>query len=337
MRIFIGCLLALQLVLCLDSSAQKAPAPLFRDPVTDGAADPVMIWNREEGSWWMLYTQRRANVETADVAYCYGNEIAIASTSDQGKTWVYRGTLDLEFERGMNTFWAPDVVYHKGEYHMFVSYIVGVRNHWSGQARMAHYTSANLWDWEMKGFVKLMDENVIDASLYQLPDGQWQMWFKSHLNGGTTMTAKSKDLVTWEVDKKPAIAGGAHEGPKTFKFEDSYWMLTDEWRGLRVHRSDDLKKWDDQNLILDKASSRFMDGPQGAHADVLVIKGKAYIFYFTHPGRTSHGHAPMDENGIIPLDLRRSVIQVGQIFREGDELRVERENFEFSLPDGPKD
>jgi hypothetical protein len=25
-----------------------APAPLFRDPVTDGAADPVLIWNREE-------------------------------------------------------------------------------------------------------------------------------------------------------------------------------------------------------------------------------------------------------------------------------------------------
>ena len=38
-----------------------APAPLFRDPVTDGAADPVLIWNREEKKWWMLYTQRRAN------------------------------------------------------------------------------------------------------------------------------------------------------------------------------------------------------------------------------------------------------------------------------------
>ena len=27
----------------------------------DGAADPVLIWNREEKKWWMLYTQRRAN------------------------------------------------------------------------------------------------------------------------------------------------------------------------------------------------------------------------------------------------------------------------------------
>lgn len=56
-----------------------APAPLFRDPITDGAADPVLVWNRQEQKWWMLYTQRRANTESPDVAYCYGNDIGIAS------------------------------------------------------------------------------------------------------------------------------------------------------------------------------------------------------------------------------------------------------------------
>ncbi len=99
----------------------QAPAPLFRDPITDGAADPVLIWNRTEKNWWMLYTQRRANSETADVAYCYGNQIGIASSDDHGQSWVYRGTLDLDIEPGHNTFWAPDVVYHNGKYHMFVS------------------------------------------------------------------------------------------------------------------------------------------------------------------------------------------------------------------------
>ena len=54
-------------------TVRKAAAPLYRDPITDGAADPVLIWNRQEKTWWMLYTQRRANQETADVAYCYGN------------------------------------------------------------------------------------------------------------------------------------------------------------------------------------------------------------------------------------------------------------------------
>ncbi|MBQ5689092.1 MAG: glycosyl hydrolase, partial [Bacteroidales bacterium] len=63
---------------------QTAPAPLFRDPITDGAADPVIIWNRQEKSWWMLYTQRRANAETENVAYCYGNAIGIASSDDNG-------------------------------------------------------------------------------------------------------------------------------------------------------------------------------------------------------------------------------------------------------------
>ncbi|MBE0698764.1 MAG: glycosyl hydrolase, partial [Anaerolineaceae bacterium] len=40
-----------------------APAPLFRDPIYDGAADPTIIWNREEKSWWLLYTNRRATAE----------------------------------------------------------------------------------------------------------------------------------------------------------------------------------------------------------------------------------------------------------------------------------
>ncbi len=40
----------------------EVPAPLFRDPIYDGAADPTVIWNRAEGAWWLLYTARRANV-----------------------------------------------------------------------------------------------------------------------------------------------------------------------------------------------------------------------------------------------------------------------------------
>ncbi|MCD7931972.1 MAG: hypothetical protein LUH15_11795 [Tannerellaceae bacterium] len=80
--------------------SQEVPAPLYRDPITDGAADPALVYNPFEKAWRMLYTQRRANVETADVAYCYGNEIGIAYSEDNGRTWRYRGTLDLEFERG---------------------------------------------------------------------------------------------------------------------------------------------------------------------------------------------------------------------------------------------
>ena len=27
-------------------------APLFRDPIYDGAADPTIIWNPKEKAWW---------------------------------------------------------------------------------------------------------------------------------------------------------------------------------------------------------------------------------------------------------------------------------------------
>lgn len=316
-------------------SLQKAPAPLFRDPVTDGAADPVVIWNTIEKSWWMLYTQRRANQETADVAYCYGNAIGIASSSDHGKSWVYRGTLNLEFERGHNTFWAPDVVYHEGVYHMFVSYIPGVRNHWSGEARMVHMTSANLWDWKFEGFVKLSSGDVIDASLFRLDNGKWRIWYKDSTRGSITMTAESDDLENWTVFDKPAIGGGAHEGPKVFRFGGWYWMLTDEWAGMRVYRSDDCNRWEKQDRILSGPSKRPDDKPSGAHGDVVVVGEKAYVFYFTHPGRQSHTKADLGPNGVLPYELRRSSIQVAELLiQDGKLITCDRDkDFDFRLPD----
>jgi rhamnogalacturonan endolyase len=53
-----------------------APKPLYRDPVYDGAADPVLIWNRQRKRWWMLYTNRRANVPgLRGVSWVHGTRI----------------------------------------------------------------------------------------------------------------------------------------------------------------------------------------------------------------------------------------------------------------------
>ncbi|WP_153796657.1 family 43 glycosylhydrolase [Foetidibacter luteolus] len=317
--------------------SHRAAAPLYRDPVTDGAADPVLIWNRQEKSWWMLYTQRRANSEGADVAYCYGTPIAVASSNDHGQTWVYRGTLKLDFENGLNTFWAPDVVYHNGEYHMFVVYIQGARNHWGGRARMAHYTSKNLWDWKFLGLLKLTSESVIDASLMQMPNGKWRMWYKDQERGSVTMMAESDDLYKWKTNEEPAIGGQPHEGPKAFKFGGWFWMLTDEWRGMRVYRSKDGDNWERQGLILDSATSRTEDGPSGAHGDVIVINNKAYVFYFTHPERKTHSDAPLDSSGNTPYRLRRSSIQVGPLQIKDGTLVSDRQNvFDFWM-DNPEE
>jgi len=309
-------------------------APLFRDPVTDGAADPCLVYNPFEKAWWMFYSQRRANVETADVAYCYGNDIGIAYSEDNGKSWRYRGTLDLKIERGHNTFWAPDVVFFNGKYHMFVVYIKGVANHWSGIANMAHYTSENLWDWNFEGFIEVDESDIIDATLMQMPDGKWRMWYKWN---NISMYADSNDLYTWKSHPKPAINDQAHEGAKVFRFKDSYWLITDQWAGMGVYKSDDLENWKKQkSVILDKPSFRPEDTPSGAHGDVVVTGDKAYIFYFTHPGRKLHAEAEMDKNGNYPYDIRRSSIQVAELDVADGELIVKDRDkpFNIYLPEG---
>lgn len=305
------------------------PAPLYRDPITDGAADPCIVYNPFEKAWWMLYTQRRANVETADVAYCYGNDIGIAYSEDNGRTWRYRGTLDLNFERGKNTFWAPDVVCHKGVYHMFVSYIRGVGNHWGGTSKMMHYTSANLWDWKCEGPAKLPKDNIIDATLLQKEDGTWRMWYKWD---SKSYYADSHDLSTWTGPDVPAVSDKPHEGAKAFRYQGHYWFVTDEWQGMGVYRSDDLEHWTKQpGHILDAPSHRKDDYPSGSHGDVVVIDGRAYIFYFTHPGRRFHTQDFHDENGNIPYRYRRSSIQVAELQVADGILSVKDRDKPFSI------
>jgi len=46
-------------------SLRTPPAPLYRDPVFDGAADPSLVWNDKERAWWIFYTNRRANAVDA--------------------------------------------------------------------------------------------------------------------------------------------------------------------------------------------------------------------------------------------------------------------------------
>ena len=324
-------LVLLMLLSLMPVRAQQhpAPAPMYRDPITDGAADPVVFYNRAEKAWWMFYTQRRANSETADVAFCYGNPIGIAESVDNGKSWYYRGTPDLDFERGHNTFWAPDVVYYKGKYHLFVTYIKGVRNHWGGFSSIIHYTSKNGWDWKCLGRLDMDDDSIIDISLYQDVDGLWHAWYKKSKDS-RIWTSESRDLKSWSKGRLANIEGPC-EGPKVFRFGDFYWMLTDEWKGMRVYRSDDLENWEAQGHILADATKRPDDGPSGAHGDVIVNGDRAYVVYFTHPGRPNHNEAKRDVNGNFTYKDRRSSLECGELFIEDGILKCRRENFDFYL------
>jgi sucrose-6-phosphate hydrolase SacC (GH32 family) len=259
-------------------------APLFRDPIYDGAADPVIIWNTVAKEWWLIYTNRRAAVECQKNAWVHGTDLGIASSSDGGKSWTYRGVIEgLNFERGRNTFWAPEIIWNEGLYHMYVSYIQGVPTDWSGHKRkIIHYTSTNLWDWTYESELKLSSDYVIDAGLHKLPNGKWRMWYKDEANHSHTYAADSPDLFHWEV-VGPVITGFPHEGPNVFYWKNSYWMIIDQWSGLGVYQSSDGEEWIRNGIILNESGTREDDGTIGMHADVHVNGDNAYIFYFTHP------------------------------------------------------
>jgi len=286
-------------------------APLFRDPIYDGAADPVLVWNRQAKEWWMIYTNRRATAEGPRFAWVHGTDLGVASSSDGGANWVYRGTLTgLEFEWGRNTFWAPEIIWHDDHYHMYVSYIQGTPHDWPGHKReIYHYTSPDLLQWTMISKLALSSDRVIDACIYPLPDGRFRMWYKDEANGSATYAADSVDLYEWNV-VGPVIQGRGHEGPNVFRFKGSYWMIVDEWRGQGVYRSDDLEAWERDGMILDQPGSREDDGTIGLHADVVVQGDNAYVFYFTHPDRRG---ALAEEGAPQSYATRRSSIQAARL------------------------
>jgi hypothetical protein len=310
-----------------------APAPLFRDPIFDGSADPTVIWNQQEQSWWILYTNRRANVACQGVAWCHGTDIGIASSVDHGHTWRYRGILQgLEFERGRNTFWAPEVLWHDQRYHMYVSYVPGVPYDWSGCRLILHMTSQNLWDWQYEGALSLSSDRVIDACVLRLPDGRWQMWYKDEAHHSHTYAATSQDLYTWTV-LGPVITDCPHEGPNVFFWQGNYWMITDHWGGLGVYRSTHAGTWERQANILDKPGRRPDDGTQGQHADVLVQGDRAFILYFTHPDRDHEKTYGFAE--VHPYESKRTSLQVAELELHGGMLVCDRDRpFDFMLQKG---
>lgn len=309
----------------------QAPAPLFRDPIYDGAADPTVIWNHQEQSWWLLYTRRRANVDCQGVAWCHGTDIGIASSSDQGHSWRYRGILNgLEFEHGRNTFWAPEVLWNDGRYHMYVSYVPGVPHDWSGTRSIVHMTSPNLWDWQFESILPLTSNRVIDAAVMKLSDSHWRMWYKDEVNKSHTYAADSNDLYNWAI-KGSVISDCPHEGANVFFWQGRYYMITDFWNGLGVYHSKDAETWERQESnILDTPGQRTDDGVNGGHADIEVQGDRAFIFYFTHPDWDKTRTYSLNEN--YPYDMKRSSLQVAELeLRNGIVTCDRNKAFDFKL------
>ena len=310
-----------------------AKAPLFYDPIHDGPTDPTIIWNHLEKSWWIVYTQRRANVDGVGVGWVHGTDLGVASSQDGGRSWLYRGTLNLErVEPGRNTFWAPEILFHDGLYHMYVSYITGVPTAWVGARGILHYTSRNLWDWKYETRLPLPGDRAIDACVHPLPEGGWRLWYKDESDESHTHAADSADLYHWRAIGAQTTDCG-QEGPNVFRLDGKYFLIADMWDGMAVYTSTDLTGWTRQEgNLLSMGGTRPGDNCRGHHADVLALDDRAYIFYFVHPGAGAYFYSGEDE--IQPYAQRRSVLQVAQLtFSEGKLLCDRDVPCDLVLPD----
>lgn len=289
------------------------PAPLYRDPVYDGVADPVLVWNPRERAWWMLYTQRRAKLDLPGVEWVHGTEIGVAESRDEGMSWSYLGTLELPAPDTAYSFWAPDVIRDDaGRFHLFVSYIPGpasVHRDWGGDAHILQYTSDDLTRWQLAQRVSLTSNYTIDPTLVRRPNGFWRMWYKDSGHHDQTFAVESRDLLNWSPVPDPGVSKLYGEGPKVFSFGGAYWLLKDPNSGLDVYRSNDLEHWTYQGKILDTPGHRNSDGTIGKHADVVVNGQHAYIIYFTHPYTEN---AP-ERDGVSPLSNRHTALQAAEL------------------------
>jgi lysophospholipase L1-like esterase len=303
-----------------------AAKPLFRDPVFDGAADPVLCWNSKEGKWFMFYTNRRANEpNTQGVSWVHGTHIGIAESSDYGATWKYRTTANIDYARGEYSYWAPEVIEHNGTYHMYLTYVPGIFTNWDAPRDIIHLTSSDLLNWKYRSTLKLSSSKVIDACVMRLPDGTWRLWYNNEVDRKSIYYADSPDLYKWE-DHGKVIGDRPGEGPKVFRWKDRYWMVVDVWNGLGVYFSDDCVKWTRQkNNLLDKPGKGADDKVKGGHPDVVVSNDRAFLFYFTHPGRQKS--TPKNN----PYEQRRSSIQVVELEYKDGQLSCDRDKPTYIL------
>ena len=306
-------------------SQKSISKPLYDDPVYHGAADPVIIYNKKLKKWWMLYTNRRASIEDSTVQWVHGTRIGIAESKD-GRVWKYVDTCNINYRPDTGyTHWAPDVIEHNGTFHMYLTYVPGTFKDWNHPRVIIHLTSTDLKNWKYQSTLNLVNEKVIDASVFKVNDTLWRMWFNNERDGKSIWYADSKDLYNW-IDKGKAIAARG-EGPKTFYWstgsggQGKYFMIIDAWRGMEIFSSIDL-------LNLKKQESRILENPGkgkddqaiGGHCDVVVNDGRAYVYYFTHPGRNKANPAARGS-----FDDKRSVIQVAELKYVNGEIVCNRD------------
>ncbi len=306
-------------------AVEKAPAPLYDDPVWHGASDPAVVWlpgKGDQGEYWMYYTQRRATLANPQgVDWVHGSAIGIA-TSPDGLKWTYRGVVQGSIQDGNTpkslgepvkdnvTWWAPTVFWGQGtgitgsgrpgdKLHLFVTYVHGIFTRWTGDRTIEHFTSEDGVNWTHVSSLPLASRRAIDPTVLKIGD-TWYLWYKNEAAGSRTFRASSPDLVTWKDDGDANI-GRSHEAPFVWHWKGAYWDLQDNGRALDAWRSETgLTDWVQNTLLLDQNSPglRSLDRGTGNHPWIVLqdpASGKAtpdneqlVLFYFTHDGNKTY-------------------------------------------------
>lgn len=313
------------------TSGKLAPKPAFRDPVYDGAADPIVIWNPILEKWWMFYTNRRATeTHLPGVSWVFKTPIGIAESED-GANWNYVGNANfpnLPPEAGGDsaTLWAPDIVYgDDGLWHMFMSTQAGIAERWGKvPGYIDHFTSNNLRDWI---YIERFDLPVgsYDADAIKMKDGTWRLYYKDPSNGASTFYyLETKDFAQWSSPHKVLSIQG--EGPTVFFWKDYYWMILCDGRGMTTLRSTDANTWEKQpgGPLMPHGTGRGLDDRTTArHGEIVISNERAYLYYFTHPGRIDEGYK---KDG---FDQRRSSIQVVELQLKDNWIEADRNKATF--------
>ena len=139
------------------------------------------------------------------------------------------------------------------------------------------------------------------------------MYYNNEKDSKSIYYADSPDLYKWTDSGKKVIADQSGEGPNVFHWKGKNWMVVDNWNGLGVYSSEDLINWIRQkDNILKDPGKGVDDNVIGGHPDIVVNTDRAFVFYFTHPGRTQ------ENKGKDNYQTRRSSIQVAELeYKDG--------------------
>ena len=145
------------------------------------------------------------------------------------------------------------------------------------------------------------------------------MYYDNETDDKSIWYAESPDLESW-TDRGRLIGDQAGEGPKAFSWRGKSWLIADVWQGLAVYASSDGERWlRQQGNLLEAPGRGADDGVPGQHADVVVVGDRAWLFYFTHPGRKANAKQPDS------YETRRSSLQVVELHEKDGRLSADRD------------